>query len=82
MAESTARLHESGSTTWQGAGFALLGGLLIAAGNRVYALEGGVSTLAALLPVGYAFGAGGYGLATAFPVGGLAIGLILAGLGA
>src|SRR2546423_11525585 len=62
MAENAARLHEPGSTTWQGAGFTLLGvalgGLLIAAGHRVYALEGGVSTLAALLPVGYAFGAG------------------------
>src|SRR5438045_2467185 len=52
MAESAARLHEPGSTAWQGAGFALLGlalgGLLIAAGNRVYALEGGVATLAGL----------------------------------
>jgi cytochrome c biogenesis protein CcdA len=35
-----------------------LGGILIAAGDRVYVLEGSMSTLASLLPLGYAFGAG------------------------
>ena len=35
-----------------------LGGALIALGNEVYVIQGGVSTLAALLPLGYAFGAG------------------------
>ena len=47
---------------WQGLGFLvlglILGGLLIAAGNTVYAVQGGMSTLASLLPLGYAFGAG------------------------
>lgn len=50
------------ATRWQGVGFAFLGlalgGLLIAAGSGVYAIEGTMSTLAAVLPVGYAFGAG------------------------
>lgn len=35
-----------------------LGGLLIALTKTLYQLQGGVSTLASLLPVGYAFGAG------------------------
>ena len=46
----------------QGLAFALLGlalgGLLISAGNAVYLVQGGVSTLASLLPLGYAFAAG------------------------
>lgn len=71
MIQSTNRLSSSGVVTWTGVAFALLGlalgGLLIAAGSGVYALEGTVSTLAALLPVGYAFGAGM--VATANPCG-------------
>ncbi len=47
---------------WQGLAFVLLGltlgGLLIAAGNAVYAVQGSVSTLARMLPLSYAFGAG------------------------
>jgi cytochrome c-type biogenesis protein len=47
---------------WQGVAFLLLGlalgGLLIAAGDAIYLVQGGVSTLALLLPLGYAFGAG------------------------
>ena len=35
-----------------------LGGMLIALGNTIYLLQGGVSMVAALLPFGYAFGAG------------------------
>ena len=35
-----------------------LGGLLILFGNAVYSVQGGMSTLASLLPLGYAFGAG------------------------
>src|SRR5579884_3903029 len=35
-----------------------LGGLLIAAGNRVYIVQGGMAEIASLLPLGYAFGAG------------------------
>jgi cytochrome c-type biogenesis protein len=62
MAQSTTRLLKPQAPTLHGVGFAFLGialgGLLIAAGSGVYALEGTVSTLAALLPVGYAFGAG------------------------
>jgi cytochrome c-type biogenesis protein len=62
MAERATRLHEPDSTLRSGAGFAILGlalgGLLIAAGNGVYALEGTMSTLAGILPFGYAFGAG------------------------
>lgn len=56
---------------WLGASFAglgiILGLALIAAGNRVYALQGGMSDLAALVPLGYAFGAGM--VATANPCG-------------
>lgn len=56
---------------WQGVGFALLGlalgALLILAGNGVYLLQEGVSTVALLLPLGYAFGAGM--VATANPCG-------------
>jgi cytochrome c biogenesis protein CcdA len=62
MAQRTTRLAEAGVISGQGFGFALLGlalgGLLIAAGSRVYVLEGTASTLASFLPVGYAFGAG------------------------
>jgi cytochrome c-type biogenesis protein len=62
MAQRTVRLVQPGASAWQGFGFALLGlalgGLLIAAGSRVYGLEGAMSTVAGLLPVGYAFGAG------------------------
>src|SRR5712691_9100913 len=62
MAQSTIRLPASGVMTWHGLGFTVLGlalgGLLIAAGDRVYLLQGSVSTLASFLPVGYAFGAG------------------------
>lgn len=36
----------------------VLGALLVGAGNRVYALQGGVSALASYLPLGYAFSAG------------------------
>jgi cytochrome c-type biogenesis protein len=47
---------------WLGPAFVVLGlalgGLLIALGNTIYLLQGGVSTVAALLPFGYAFGAG------------------------
>jgi cytochrome c biogenesis protein CcdA len=47
---------------WQGIAFVVLGlalgGLLIAAGKAVYVVQGEVATLAALLPLGYAFGAG------------------------
>lgn len=47
---------------WTGIAFVALGlalgGLLIALGNSIYLLQGGVSTVAALLPFGYAFGAG------------------------
>lgn len=47
---------------WQGLAFVLLGlafGLaMIGLGNDIYALQGGMSTLAALVPLGYAFGAG------------------------
>jgi cytochrome c-type biogenesis protein len=46
----------------QGVGFLLLGlalgGLLISASKAVYLVQDGVSTLAGLLPLGYAFGAG------------------------
>ena len=35
-----------------------LGGTLIALGNAIYSVQGGVSTVAAMLPFGYAFGAG------------------------
>lgn len=56
---------------WQGPAFVLLGlvlgGLLIAAGNDVYAIQGGVSSVAALLPLGYAFASGM--VATANPCG-------------
>ena len=58
----TAPLEQHPSLTWPGVGFVLLGlglgGLLIAAGNRVYLLQGGVSDLASILPLGYAFAAG------------------------
>ena len=47
---------------WQGLGFALLGlafgAALIGVGNGIYALQDGMSALAALVPLGYAFGAG------------------------
>lgn len=47
---------------WTGIAFLalglVLGVLLIALGNSIYLLQGGVSTVAALLPFGYAFGAG------------------------
>jgi cytochrome c-type biogenesis protein len=47
---------------WQGVAFVLLGLLLglalIGLGYDIYALQGGMSTLAALVPLGYAFGAG------------------------
>jgi cytochrome c-type biogenesis protein len=36
----------------------VLGGVLVATGDALYSVQGGVSTLAALLPLGYAFGAG------------------------
>lgn len=46
----------------QGLGFLLLGLLLgagmIALGNGIYGLQGGMATLAGLVPLGYAFGAG------------------------
>jgi cytochrome c-type biogenesis protein len=35
-----------------------LGGTLISLGNAIYSVQGGVSSLAAMLPLGYAFGAG------------------------
>ncbi|HLZ08686.1 MAG TPA: cytochrome c biogenesis protein CcdA [Chloroflexota bacterium] len=58
----TARLDQPRSFSWPGAGYVLLGlGLgvvLIAAGDRVYVLQGSVSSLASILPLGYAFGAG------------------------
>jgi cytochrome c-type biogenesis protein len=57
-----AGLDQTRSLTWQGIGFVLLGlvlgVLLIASGNRVYVLQGSVSSLASVLPLGYAFGAG------------------------
>ncbi len=148
-AEAAAGTERRPGIEWQGVAFLLLGlalgGVLISAGNRVYALQGGMSALANLLPLGYAFGAGmvatanpcgvlllpslvafylgrgeaaelsgwqragkalvlglmatlgfvalfavvgliigtgGRALATAFPVGGLVIGVLLAGLGA
>lgn len=47
---------------WPGLAFValglVLGGLLIALSNAIYLLQGGVSTIATLLPFGYAFGAG------------------------
>jgi cytochrome c biogenesis protein CcdA len=47
---------------WQGLAFVLLGlffgGALISVGNGIYALQDGMSTLASLVPLGYAFGAG------------------------
>jgi cytochrome c-type biogenesis protein len=47
---------------WSGLAFVALGlalgGALIALGNVVYSVQGGVSTLASMLPLGYAFGAG------------------------
>lgn len=47
---------------WQGVAFLLLGlalgWALIAAGKSIYAVQGGVSNVAAALPLGYAFGAG------------------------
>ena len=46
----------------QGLAFTLLGlalgGILIATGKELYALQGGMSSLATLLPLGYAFAAG------------------------
>ena len=58
----TAPIQEHPFLTWPGVGFVLLGlalaGLLIAAGNRIYFLQGSVSNLASILPLGYAFGAG------------------------
>jgi cytochrome c-type biogenesis protein len=55
-------IERSLGVEWQGVGFVLLGvalgGLLVGAGDGVYLLQGGVSTLALLLPLGYAFGAG------------------------
>ena len=60
--QETARPAPTRRIDWQGPGFVALGlalgGLLIAAGNTVYAVQGGMSTLASLLPLGYAFGAG------------------------
>src|SRR5690349_5404203 len=80
MAQSTTRVLEAGTTLLPGVGFTFrglaLGGLLIAAGNGVYALEGTVSTVARLLPVGYAFGAGM--VATANPCGILLVPSLLA----
>src|SRR5260221_264002 len=59
MAQGTTRVLEPQTTLLPGVGFTFLGlalgGLLIAAGNGVYALEGSMSTVARLLPVGYAF---------------------------
>jgi cytochrome c biogenesis protein CcdA len=47
---------------WLGPAFValglVLGGLLIALSSAIYLLQGGVSTVATLLPFGYAFGAG------------------------
>ena len=47
---------------WLGLAFValglVLGGALIALGNVVYVVQGGISTVATLLPLGYAFGAG------------------------
>ena len=54
---SRARRVEWSGLTFVALGLALGGGL-IASGNSVYAVQGGVSTLAAMLPLGYAFGAG------------------------
>lgn len=62
---------ESFRTLQSGIAFTLLGlamgAILIAAGNRVYLLQGGMSSVASLLPLGYAFGAGM--VATANPCG-------------
>jgi cytochrome c-type biogenesis protein len=61
-AEASARIEGRPPPAWQGLGFLVLGvalgGVLISAGNALYAVQGGVSTLASLLPLGYAFGAG------------------------
>jgi cytochrome c biogenesis protein CcdA len=47
---------------WSGLAFVslglALGGALIALGNAIYSVQGGMSTVAAMLPLGYAFGAG------------------------
>jgi len=57
------RTHEaSAPVSLAGVGSVLLGlalgGVLILFGNAVYSVQGGMSTLAGLLPLGYAFGAG------------------------
>ena len=60
--QSVVQARRPRSPRWSGLVFVILGialgGLLIDAGNRVYALEGGVATLASYLPLGYAFSAG------------------------
>lgn len=69
--QSVGQHRQPSSLRWSGSAFVVLGvvlgGLMIAAGARVYALEGGMSTLASDLPFGYAFGAGM--VATANPCG-------------
>ena len=62
MSSPAARAERGQAFPWQGLGFVALGlalgGLLISAGDTLYVVQGGMSTLASLLPLGYAFGAG------------------------
>jgi cytochrome c-type biogenesis protein len=62
MTVGTAVTKRPPRVAWQGLGFVLLGlafgAALIGVGNGIYALQDGMSTLAALIPLGYAFGAG------------------------
>lgn len=71
MARPAARVDEAAGSAGESMGFAILGlvlgVLMILAGNRVYALQGGMAGLAAVVPLGYAFGAGM--VATANPCG-------------
>ncbi len=60
--QATARIARRTQVSWQGPLFVTLGlalgALLIGAGKSVYAAQGSMATLAAILPLGYAFGAG------------------------
>ena len=62
LVPTTAGSRQLPRIEWQGLGFVLLGlafgAALIGIGNGIYALQDGMSTLAALVPLGYAFGAG------------------------
>ena len=61
-AQASAHSNRARRVEWSGLAFVALGialgGALIGIGNAIYSVQDGVSTLAAMLPFGYAFGAG------------------------